>query len=603
MAETATASSHGGMGAVPYDGGVAFRVWAPHAGQVSVAGDFNDWSEDATPLAHEGSGYWSTDVAGVKPGNEYRFVLGTQGGTVLWRNDPYARDVTSSVGNSIVCSADFDWGDTDFTMPSWNELVIYELHVGTFNDAPGGHAGSFESVERRLSYLRDLGINGLELMPSAEFAADFSWGYNPAQIFAIESAYGGPDALKRLVRAAHEHGIAVIFDVVYNHLGPSDLDMWQFDGWTPNGKGGIYFYNDARSQTPWGDTRPDYGRHEVREFLRDNARMWLEEFRFDGLRWDATAYIRNVYGNNDDPGNDIPDGWRLLQDITRDTDQRQPWKLHIAEDLRDNAWITAPPSWGGAGFDTQWDGRFVHPVRAILKEPFDGARNMEVLRHAIVARDRDDPVTRVIYTESHDEVANGKSRLPHEISPSDPGNYFARKRSTLGAVLVFTTPGMPMIFQGQEILEDEWFRDDDPIDWTKADTYAGVFELYRDLIRLRRNWYDNTRGLRGPHVNVHHVNDDDNVIAFHRWERGGPRDDVVVALNVSNRERTGYRIGFPRSGAWRSALNSDSKAYGDDYGDIGQLVVHAHGGPYDGMPHSGEVSLGRYSAIILSQDG
>jgi 1,4-alpha-glucan branching enzyme len=133
-----------------------------------------------------------------------------------------------------------------------------------------------------------------------------------------------------------------------------------------NGKGGIYFYNDERSATPWGDTRPDYGRRQVRDYIRDNVRYWLEECRLDGLRWDATAYIRNRYGNNDDPAHDIGAGWSLLQAINDDTDARQPWKLHIAEDLRGNSWITRRTSAGGAGFDAQWSGEFVHPVRAAL---------------------------------------------------------------------------------------------------------------------------------------------------------------------------------------------------------------------------------------------
>ncbi len=107
------------------------------------------------------------------------------------------------------------------------------------------------------------------------------------------------------MKAAHAHGIAVLVDVVYNHFGPGDLDLWQFDGWSENGMGGIYFYNDWRAKTPWGDSRPDYGRGEVRQYLRDNALMWLEEYRVDGLRWDSTLYIRNVEGNNNNPANDL----------------------------------------------------------------------------------------------------------------------------------------------------------------------------------------------------------------------------------------------------------------------------------------------------------
>ncbi|MGH8884892.1 MAG: alpha-amylase family glycosyl hydrolase [Egibacteraceae bacterium] len=596
----ATPSSHAGMGAVVHDWGVVFRVWAPFADAVWVTGDFNGWSADGQPLASEGNGYWSADVPDVVVGSQYKFVL-QNGGQTVWRNDPYARDVTSSVGNSVVYDTGFDWGDSLYSTPAWRELVIYELHVGTFNDQPGGGPGSFSSVIRRLDYLRDLGVNAIELLPSMEFALDFAWGYNPAHIFAVEDAYGGPEALKQLVRAAHERGIAVIFDVVYNHLGPSDLDLWRFDGWSVHGKGGIYFYNDHRSQTPWGDTRPDYGREDVRRFLADNARMWLEEFRMDGLRWDATAFIRNVYGHNDDPGNDIPDGWGLMQRINSETDARQPWKLHIAEDLRGNDWITREVWAGGAGFDTQWDSQFVHPVRETLIMAFDSGRDMRRLAKAI-EHGHGGALRRVIYTESHDEVANGNRRLPEEIWPGNAGSWYSRKRSTLGAALVLTAPGIPMIFQGQEILEDAWFHDQDPIDWTRQETYGGILHLYRDLIRLRRNWYDTTRGLRGQHVHVYHVNDDDNVLAYHRWEQGGPRDDVIIVLNVSARTFSDYRIGFPRAGQWRVRFNSDWKGYSSDYGNQPGYDTDADGHGSDGMPVSGNVGIGPYSALILSQD-
>lgn len=584
-----------GMGAIVYGGGVAFRVWAPFAERVAVAGTFNGWSETNTPLDRDGHGYWSGDVPGARAGDEYEFIV--VNGGVLKRTDPYARDVTSSAGVGVVVDPAFAWRAADYHTPPWNELVIYEIHTGTFNDRPGGGPGTFESVRHRLPYLRDLGVNAIELMPTMEFAMDFSWGYNPAHIFAIESAYGGPAALKTLVDAAHGAGIAVIFDVVYNHLGPGDLDLWRFDGWSANDKGGIYFYNDWRAATPWGDTRPDYGRPEVRQYLRDNALMWLEEFRFDGLRWDATAYIRHVHGG-EDAGGDLPDGWRLMQWINGEIDARQPWKLSIAEDLRDNPWITRP---AGAGFDSQWDVRFAHGARRALIAGDDGARSMAALRDVVRSIFDGDAWRRVIYTESHDEVANGRARVPHEIWPGNAGSWFARKRSTLGAALVFTAPGIPMIFQGQEFLEDEWFHDADPLDWTKLDTYAGIHALYRDLIRLRRT-SPHTRGLRGHSVNVHHVNDGDKVLAFHRWAAGGPGDDVVVVLNCSTYPRSAYRIGFPRGGRWRVRMNSDWRGYGADYGDHPGFDAIADGGPWDGMPASGELGVGPYSFLILSQD-
>jgi len=594
-------SARTGMGANPYDGGVTFRVWAPFADAVCVAGDFNDWSADAQSLASEGNGYWSADVPDAAVGHGYKYVI-RNGAQVLWRIDPYARSVTSSVGHALVVADTYRWGDAAWVVPPWDELVIYELHAGTFNDRPGGDPGSFASVVNRLHYLRDLGITAIELMPAMEFATDFSWGYNPSHIFAIEEAYGGPEELKRLVDQAHRHGIAVLLDVVYNHFGPSDLDLWRFDGWSANGKGGIYFYNDHRSATPWGDTRPDYGRTQVRSFLADNARWWLEHFHFDGLRWDATAYVRNVAGNDGDAAGDLPDGWGLLQQITLDTRHRTPHKLHIAEDLRDNPWLVRDVNAGGAGFSSQWDAAFVHPVRRTMAAQKDDDRDMHALRHAIEHRYGADALRRVVYSESHDEVANGKARLPEEIWPGNAGGWHARKRSTLAAVLVFTVPGIPMIFQGQELLEDAWFRDDDPIDWTREQTYAGIVQLYRDLIRLRRNWHDTTRGLRGHHLNVHHVDDSAKVIAFHRWQGGGPGDDVVVVLNCSSRVLEGYRIGLPRPGAWRVRLNSDWTGYSDDFGAVHSADAVAGVPGAGGMDEAADVAIGPYSALILSQD-
>lgn len=596
-------SQHLGMGAIPYPGGVTFRVWAPHAEKVFVTGTFNQWNPQSHPLAAEDNGYWSADIAGVKPRkDQYQYVIINQD-QKLFRIDPYAQDVTNSTGNTIVHDPDFDWEeDPNYRTPPWNEMVIYEMHIGTFHDQPGGAPGNLDGVIEKLTYLHDLGINVIQLMPPAEFAGGFSWGYNPAHMFAIESDYGGSDALKKFVKAAHKQHIAVIFDVVYNHLGPSDLDLWQFDGWSADGKGGIYFYNDWRSHTPWGDTRPDYGRSEVRQYIRDNALMWLEEFHIDGLRWDATAYIRNVYGADNDPQHDIPEGWALMQWINDEINTRQPWKINIAEDLRDSEWITKATGEGGAGFDAQWDGHFVHPIRKALITTEDQDRDMYAVQHAIEHRYGSDAFERIIYTESHDEVANGKARVPEEIWPGHADSWAAKKRSTLGAALVFTTPGIPMLFQGQELLEDAWFHDQDPIDWSRKERFKGILQMYRDLIHLRRNRHNRTRGLQGQHVHVFHTNNTDKLIAFHRWDQGGPYDSVVVVANFGNRSYKSYTIGFPRAGYWKVRFNGDWAGYDRRFGNHLTYNTIAHTGPHDNLPAYGNIGIGPYSVILLSQD-
>ena len=604
-------SSRPGMGAIPYQGGVAFRLWAPDVEAVSVVGDFNGWLPGTTPLQPEFNGFWSADVDGASAGQHYKFSL-QEGIGVVFKNDPYARDVSSSDGNSIIADTSFPWPASLFTTPAWNELVIYQMHVGTFNDDVDPGLGTFRSVKSRLPDLQSLGVNAIHVMPAAEFPGDLSWGYNPSHPFAIESIFGTPVDFQDMVQTCHDHGIAVIIDVVYNHFGPNDLDLWRFTSWNLNDKGGIYFYNDHRSQTPWGDTRPDYGRGEVRQYIRDNVLMWLEEYRCDGLRFDATAFIRNVHGNNNDPGNDIPDGWSLMQWLNTEIDSRFPWKISIAEDIRNNEWITKDAGAGGAGFDTQWAAEFVRPMRDVLITPRDQDRNMFAVRDAIYHRFGSDCFKRVIYVESHDEVAASLNsleredhyRLPESIYRGNADSWFSRKRSTLGAVLVFTAPGVPMIFQGQEFLEWGSWRDNTPLDWHKKTTYSGIWDLYQALIRLRRNWLDNTRGLRGQHVNVYHVNNADKLIAFHRWQDGGPGDDVIVVVNFANTSYTNYTLGFPRAGAWYVRFNSDWTGFGADFVNIpgyDTSAGRAIWGNTDGLPFAGNIGIGPYSAIVLSQ--
>ncbi|WP_439631674.1 alpha-amylase family glycosyl hydrolase [Gemmata sp.] len=588
------------MGAIPHGAGVAFRVWAPHAEAVSVTGTFNDWDAARHPLARENDGgYWYADVPGAKVGDEYRYLIRTPAGE-LSKIDPYAREVTNSVGNGVVHDPEFDWGEEFYKTSPWNEWVIYELHVGTFNDEDPSSPlpGTFESVVRRFDHLRRLGVNCIQVMPVAEFAGDRSWGYNPAHIFAVESAYGGPRAFKNFIRAAHRNGFAVILDVVYNHFGPSDLDLWQFDGWSENGAGGIYFYQDWRKETPWGDTRPDYGRPEVRQFIRDNAMMWVEDYHVDGLRMDMTLYIRSVRADGDA---NLPDGWTLLQWINGEIRERHPNTLTVAEDLQHSDWMTKSVAEGGAGYGAQWDDRFVHPVREAVIAPHDEHRSMVAVADAITHRYNDDAFQRVIYSESHDEVANGKARVVHEIAPGDPKNWFAQKRSTLAAALVFTAPGIPMLFQGQEFLEGGWFRDTVPLDWDKQEAFRGIVRLYRDLIRLRLNRGGQTRGLTGQHVQLIRVDDANNVIAFRRWMEGGPGDDVVVFANFDRNVRENFTIGFPAAGAWKLLFNSDWAGYSSEFQGYPSADVTAEPGEFDGLPAHGSVNIGPYSVLVFSQ--
>ncbi|CAF1273902.1 unnamed protein product [Adineta steineri] len=614
---TPEASNLPGMGAsVNPDGGITFRVWAPTCDQVYVAGNFTNpqWNEGKIALAREenNSEYWSIFVKEAKVGDHYKFVISRKDQPDLWKLDPYCRQVTGRINlndNSprenecvIINPKLFQWDKKKFDMPLWNELIIYEMHLGTFIDN-GDIARRFLDAISKLDYLVELGINAIEIMPCTEFETNTSMGYNPSLLFAIENHYGEEGSVQQFVNEANRRGIAVIFDVVYNHLGPDDLSecFWRFDGSYKDNYGGIYFYQDERAQTAFGATRPDYGRPEVRQILRDNAMMWLHEYHGDGLRLDSTVNIRRSEQG------DLPDGWQLMQWINKD---KQPNRFTIAEDLQDNEWITKKVEDGGAGFSAQWDCGFYNIIRSAVVSNEDQSRSMSSISDALNKRYNNDAFQRIIYSESHDEVTeqmgNKLGRMPEKIWPGNADSWPSRKRSTLAAAIVLTSPGVPMLFQGQEFLEGGTWTDnketnaDAMLDWNKVQKYGGILQMYRDLIKFRRNKENNTKGLTGQHIQVFHINENNKIIAYRRWMEGGQGDDVVVVANFSNQSFDSYTIGFPNSGAWELRFDSDKKDYCDDFTSKGYSTT-AEQGECDGLQHHGNVGLGPYSLIILSQ--
>ncbi|MDX1754046.1 MAG: alpha-amylase family glycosyl hydrolase [Salinimicrobium sediminis] len=587
-----------GMGAIVENDQVTFRVWAPHADRIFVAGDFNAWAEDGLELQKEEEGYWVGVTDKAKEGEQYKYVI-FNGEHKFFRNDPYATEVTNSDGNSIIRRLDFDWEGDNFELPSWNSLVIYELHVGTFNRKQADQVGTFSDVIEKLGYLKELGINCIELLPAAEFAGGISWGYNPAHPFAVEQDYGGPDGFYSLVKEAHKHGIGIIMDVVYNHFGPSDVDLWQFDGWSENGKGGIYFYNDHRSDTPWGDTRPDYGRPEVRQYLRDNALMWIEKYHCDGLRMDATSYIR-YEGGGLGFDTEIIEGLILMRDINTEIRNKHPKVITIAEDLKGQHLITNRIEDGGIGYGAQWDLHFVHPIREALINPEDDARDLEAIANALTYRYGEDAFSRVIYTESHDEVANGKARVPEEIHPGNAESAFAKKRSLIGLVLVMTAPGIPMIFQGQEFLEDEYFKDHEGLDWGKFENMKGITRLAADLVKLRTGEFGATEGLRGQETEVLHLNQETKILAYKRTNLGENEQPVLVIINFGNKDYENYGIGIEPDTDWQLRFNSAWKGYDEDFSEMPVDGMNTEETVTDDKAWTGQVNIPAYGSQIYT---
>jgi 1,4-alpha-glucan branching enzyme len=402
----------------------------------------------------------------------------------------------------------------------------------------------------------------------------------------------------------------VILDVVFNHFGldslhtPS-LSMWCFDG--PCDGGGIYFYPEQA--TPFGP-RPAFGVPEVHDLILDALSSWLSNYDVDGFRWDSVVYTRSVTPG----GANLPEGAVLIKDANAAVHAQNPNAITIGEDLAGWDAITEPvdPSQiddydSGYGFDGQWDDSFYYALEPLLIATSDADRDVTTLVQPLTSGP---PLQNVVYTEDHDKVAPqngaGHERIPALIGMDDNG-YWALRRSGLGLAMVFTAPGIPMIFMGQEFLTTLPFpfSPAPAIDWTNEQTYSGFRQMVQDLIALRRNTTGETAGLLGTNTQLiqaanTHGGQLSPAIAYHRWDQGGPGDDTVVAANFSNVQLS-LPIGLPQPGTWHVRFNSDDQVYSSAFGGTPSADVVTQAPALDGLPQQGTVQLGPYSVVLLSR--
>jgi 1,4-alpha-glucan branching enzyme len=615
---TLLASAADPLGATLHnDGTTTFRVWAPFVDDVAVK--INGGA--AVPLTKEpghadpADTTWIATVPGTKAGDQYRYVI-RFGGITREYNDPRAQqlsgfDLPNGFGlpgnddkpNSVLVDRNFSM--PAFTEPTFNTMVIYELHIGTFNS-------TFNGAVQKLDYLKNLGINAVEVLPITQnplfpdhVPADHDWGYDPVQFFAIKSKYGTPQEFKEFVKQCHQRQIAVIVDVVYNHLVGNNL-LEQWGGFTTSEiPGGIYLYGGDRANTGFGP-RPDYGRPQVRKYINDNALLLLRDYGVDGLRFDDTIDMR-TFG----PGRTAnKEGAQLLREINssyRNTDPKQPGKITIAEDLQSSADVTVQTGPIGLEFSSQWDDAMVNTLRDVVTKVNDSDRDLGAVKGVLEKKMAPDVFTRVVYSENHDQVGHppGQDRLPTLIDKNNHESIFAKKRSTLAAAIMLTSPGIPMIFQGQEMMETRAFGFNTPtnMDFGRADDrrFKGIVQMYKDLIALRRNLAGKTRGLTGQNLNVFHSDNGNKALAYHRWDKGGAGDDVVVVANFSNVPLQNLNIGFPLQGQWHVVFNSGASVYDPGFTNGDSFDTTANPGRRDGLRFNANVSIGPYSVVILSQ--
>ena len=622
------------MGANLVADGATFRVWAPHARAVFVIGDFNHRERsDSSLLSRDAAGHWRGFVPGVKDRDRYLFyVIGD--GSEGPKRDPYARELqTPFPSDCVIRHPDFPWHETGYRTPAFADMLIYQLHVGAFftPNLPA-KAGTFLDVARKVPYLADLGVTAVQLLPIQEFQTEFSLGYNgtdyfsPEMDFAVEDAALGPylgdlnallaarglrpyapvdlrgemNQLKALVDLAHVHGLAVMLDVVYNHAG-GDFgaeSLYFFDRQSA-GEGqrrSLYFTDVGHA----GGLVFDFAKPEVRDFLIQNARFYLDEYRVDGLRYDQVSVI-------DHDG--APNGWRFCQDLTATLHHHRPGALHKAEYWSVNPPVVKPSSEGGAGFDTTLTDQLRIAIRDVIanaSQPDERPLGMQALGGAMWPDGFREHWQFVQGPENHDIVYSG--REPRVAALGDrghPRSWFGRSRARVATAISLTAPGIPMLFMGQEFLEDKPWSDNTEVHANLLLHWAGLDHGDREMLdhlRFTRQLIQQRRaspGLRGNGFRVVHADDDHRVLAFHRWVPGEGHDAIVV-IHLAPFHRFNYRIGFPFSGGWREAFNSDVYEQWVNpqvAGNGGHVVAGAD--PLHGFGFSAALTLPANSALVF----
>lgn len=606
---------------------------------------------EAAALGPEEPTAWVCDALDFRPdGNDSCADIIFRVRRKDWRIDPYAlvlsRDAGSSTRRPSVSANGMEEHEVPPGPAVWchlmppppvpaafsrcadRELVVYELHIGSFTPE-----GTFRAAASRLAHVRSLGCTALSIMPVQQDTGRLRtgdanlWGYDVMSLLAVDSAYGTPEDLAFLVAAAHEHGLAIIVDFVANHV------MWGVDVLL----GPHYFLKDQ--QTMWGP-RPDFSQPEVGAYAIAAVEFCLLGFGFDGVRVDSTKSIRKFPDGSNDTA-----GALFLSSLTALC--RRHGKLSVAEDLEDGDGLLQQ---GGLGFHLQWDMALFCWVYDALVNPMDEYRDLGRVSRGLVglAPGRAHALRgRVIFMESHDTatsdrygrlpaaVHNGKSfiaedrgelggdafqkasgSLPYPSVQDVEANVFASRRAALGLVLIFTAPGVPMLLQGQELCDCAAYSHPrgPRIDWQQAEALKAQptqwFKLCQNLIalRLKNSSSPHARGAPGPlmgdglYVSQSHS----GVLAYFRWAEAADSrakdpsgsDLALVIVNCTNASFPLYEIGVPPASAWRLALTTvGGKGLG-----AANIVLNTMAKPIHDFPCSVAVSLQAYSAMILLQE-
>ena len=598
--------------------GVYFAVWAPHAAQVHVVGDFNDWEENEKyeMTCVGGIGIYEVFVEGIGVGELYKFLITTKDGRKLYKADPYGNQAEFRPGTAsrVTDISKLKWADARWIKAREKKnvdempIAIYEVHPGSWRkhpateEDPDGFYNYREFAHELTEYVKDMGYTHVELMGIAEHPFDGSWGYQVIGYYAPTARYGTPEDFQYMVNYFHKNGIGVILDWVPAHFPKDAAGLADFDGEA------LYEYADPRKgeHPDWGTKVFDYAKNEVKNFLIANALYWVEQFHIDGLRVDAVAsmlyldygrsagnWVPNIYGENKNL-----EAIEFFKHLNTVVTGRNHGTMIIAEES--TAWpqVTGKPEDGGLGFTMKWNMGWMHDFLDYMKlDPYFRSYNHNKMTFSMTYAFSE----KYVLVLSHDEVVHMKGSMINKM-PGEYDDKFANLKA--GYSFMLGHPGKKLLFMGQDFAQFREWSEARELDWylLAEEKHVQMKNYVRELLHL----YQDSPALYQTDDNwegFEWINADDSdrsIFSFVRHSKDG-KNNLLFVVNFTPVERPDYRVGVPQSGSYKLVLNSDEARFGGT-GTKRAASYRSRKGDYDGKPYSIGYSLPAYGVAVFQYE-